>query len=85
MDNLLLCCDLDRTVIPNGEQTESVSARALFHKLTAQDQVTLAYVSGRDKSLLRSAIERYQLPIPNFAIGDVGTTIYSQCLINTRK
>ncbi len=38
--------------------------------------VTLAYVSGRDFNLLQEAINDYDLPAPDFMIGDVGTTIY---------
>jgi hypothetical protein len=36
----------------------------------------LAYVSGRNKSLLQEAILEYEIPVPDYAIGDVGTTIY---------
>ena len=77
IDPILICTDLDRTLLPNGPQQESAQARPLFHKLAAHPAVTLAYVSGRDKRLLLQAIEEYDLPVPDFAIGDVGTTIYS--------
>ena len=73
---LLVCTDLDRTLIPNGPQPESPGARDRFARLVADPAVTLAYVSGRDEDLLREAIETYHLPRPDFAIGDVGTTIY---------
>lgn len=76
MDPILLACDLDRTVLPNGAQPESSQARELFAKLVAAPEVALAYVSGRTKSLLQEAIAEYDLPIPAYAIGDVGTTIY---------
>ena len=73
---LLLCTDLDRTLIPNGQQPESPRARPLFSSLVAHPQVTLAYVSGRDRGLVLNAIQDYQLPRPNWVIGDVGSTIY---------
>jgi sucrose-6-phosphatase len=38
--------------------------------------VRLAYVSGRDKELVRQAIAEFELPLPDLVIGDVGTTIY---------
>lgn len=76
MDRLLLCTDLDRTVLPNGLQEESPQARPLLRALARRPEVTLAYVSGRDLSLLQDAIRDYQLPVPDYAIGDVGTTIY---------
>lgn len=76
IDKLLVCTDLDRTLIPNGKQPESPNARKLFSQLVSQDQVTLSYVSGRDKDLVKGAIEEYQLPVPDFVIADVGSTIY---------
>jgi HAD superfamily hydrolase (TIGR01484 family) len=33
-------------------------------------------VSGRDKKLILDAIEEFYLPMPDYAIGDVGTTLY---------
>ena len=39
---LLLCTDLDRTVLPNGPQSESQGARTLFAALAARPEVTLA-------------------------------------------
>lgn len=76
-NKLLICTDLDRTLIPNGDVSESVNARHLFTQLVSQSSVTLAYVTGRDKNLVQSAIEQYQLPSPNFVIADVGSTIYT--------
>lgn len=73
---LLICSDLDRTLIPNGAQPESPGARERFDRLVQRPEVVLAYVSGRDRSLVEAAIDEYSLPVPDFAIGDVGTTIY---------
>lgn len=73
---LLLCTDLDRTLIPNGAQPESPGARQRFAALVAHDDILLAYVSGRDRTLVEEAIHEYALPSPDFVIGDVGTTIY---------
>ncbi|MCB1801187.1 MAG: HAD-IIB family hydrolase [Gammaproteobacteria bacterium] len=75
-DQLLICTDLDRTLIPNGPQPESPGARERFHRLAQRPEVVLAYVSGRDHGLVRKAVSNYHLPIPDFVIGDVGTTIY---------
>lgn len=76
MSDILLCCDLDRTILPNGPQPESPQARPLLRQLAVRPEVTLAYVSGRNKSLLKAAVDEYSIPVPDFAIGDVGTTIY---------
>lgn len=74
---ILLCTDLDRTVLPNGAQPESPQARPLLRRLVARPEVTLAYVSGRHLALLTQAIRDYDIPVPRFAVGDVGTTIYT--------
>ncbi len=76
MNNILLCSDLDRTILPNGTQEESPQARPLLRSLASRSEITLAYVSGRHKELILQAIEEYSLPVPDYAIGDVGTTIY---------
>jgi HAD superfamily hydrolase (TIGR01484 family) len=76
MNKILLCCDLDRTVLPNGHQPESPGARELFADLIHRGNILLAYVSGRDKTLLLEAIDQYNIPVPDYAIGDVGTTMY---------
>lgn len=76
MTGILLCSDLDRTLLPNGSQEESPRARPLLRVLTQHPALSLAYVSGRDLSLLKQAIQDYDLPNPHYAIGDVGTTIY---------
>lgn len=76
MSRYLLCTDLDRTLIPNGAQPESPGARTLFRRLVEREDVRLAYVSGRHRALIRQAIAEYDLPQPDFAITDVGTSIY---------
>lgn len=76
MTPLLLCTDLDRTLIPNGAQPESPLARQRFVRLTAHPDVTLAYVTGRHQALIQQAIHDFALPTPNFAIADVGATIF---------
>jgi sucrose-6-phosphatase len=75
-DHLLLCTDLDRTLLPNGPQPESLQARNEFAALAADSRLVLAYVTGRDRQLVQQALTEYQLPQPDFVIGDVGTTIY---------
>ena len=74
--HILICTDLDRTLLPNGRQPESPGARATFTRMVSRPEVTLAYVSGRHRELVKDAIRDYQLPLPDWVIGDVGTTIY---------
>lgn len=75
-ERLLICTDLDRTLIPNGPQPESPEARERFALLAEHPYVSLAYVSGRHRALVEQAIADYRLPLPDYVIGDVGTTIY---------
>lgn len=75
-EHILICTDLDRTLIPNGPQPESPQARDRFRRLAERSEVTLAYVSGRHRALIQQAIVNYRLPTPDFVIGDVGTTLY---------
>lgn len=74
--NILLSSDLDRTILPNGTQPESPQARIKLRQFASRPEVTLAYVSGRHEALIRQAISQYRIPLPDYAIGDVGTTIY---------
>jgi len=75
-EGLLLCTDLDRTLIPNGPGTESPGALAMFRSLVARPEVTLVYVSGRDRNLVEKAAADYRLPSPDFVVADVGSSIY---------
>lgn len=75
-ESILLCSDLDRTLLPNGLQPESPEARPLFRAVAAQSRIVLVYASGRSCALQQEAIRNYALPRPAFAIADVGTEIY---------
>lgn len=76
IEPLLICTDLDRTLLPNGNAPESLSARGRFAGVVSHREVALAYVTGRHQALVKAAIEEYSLPLPQFVIGDVGTSIY---------
>lgn len=75
-DKILICTDLDRTLLPNGDPPESPVARRLFAQLAKRPEVDVAYVTGRHKALVLDAIDEYQLPTPDYVLGDVGSTIY---------
>lgn len=77
MNKLLICTDLDRTLLPNGAEPESPEARDWFRRLATLPEITLAYVTGRHAELVREAIAEYDLPMPDFVLGDVGSTIYA--------
>jgi len=76
-ERVLICTDLDRTLLPNGAQPESPGARERFRAVAERPEVELAFVSGRHRALVEAAIAEYQLPEPDYVVGDVGTSIYS--------
>ena len=73
---LLICTDLDGTLIPDGRAAESPEARTAFARCVERPEVSLAYVTGRHRALIEEAIAEFSLPVPDFVIGDVGTSIY---------
>ena len=73
---VLFCADLDRTLLPNGPAPESPEARPLLAAVSRREEFVPVYVSGRDGALIRQAVAEYALPLPLFAVGDVGATIY---------
>jgi sucrose-6F-phosphate phosphohydrolase len=75
-ESILVCTDLDRTLLPNGSQSESPDARARFARFAARKEVRLAYVTGRHLALVEQAIANYDLPGPDFVVADVGTSLY---------
>jgi predicted mannosyl-3-phosphoglycerate phosphatase (HAD superfamily) len=42
LHNILICSDLDRTLIPNGFQKESAHARPVFRQLAENANIYLA-------------------------------------------
>lgn len=75
-DRLLICTDLDRTLLPNGSEPESSGSRELFCRLASDPSVRLAYVSGRHRQLVLDAIQNFHIPLPDWVIADVGSKIY---------
>jgi len=73
---LLLCTDLDRTLLPNGSQAETPGSRQKFCELVEQEHIRLVYVTGRHQHLVEQAINNFKIPIPDFVITDVGTRIF---------
>lgn len=72
---LLLCSDMDGTVIPY-EAPEDTDARPRLRALCRHPAVTLAYVTGRDAALVKEAIADFDLPRPNYVVTDVGACIW---------
>lgn len=75
-EKLLLCTDMDRTIIPNGSQPEHPAARPCLRAFCQRPEIQLVYVTGRHRELVQQAMLSYELPTPDFVITDVGTRIY---------
>lgn len=71
----ILATDLDRTLLPNGHWEPDSQAINLFNTLTAQHDILLVYVTGRNLSLTEQAIQEFGVRYPDILCGDVGTSI----------
>jgi len=76
IDPIMICTDLDRTLLPNGHAPETEGARSIFRHLVHRSNAWLVYVTGRHIQLVDDAIRDYDIPVPHFAVTDVGTRIY---------
>lgn len=73
----LLASDLDGTLIPPEDEPEYRDRIADFAALRRlHTDVRLAFVTGRHQSLAEEAIARFELPLPEYLVCDVGTSVY---------
>lgn len=75
---ILLATDLDRTLFPNGEQLADHGLDQLKAILELNPEIRLAFVSGRNLRLIQQGIAEFDPPMPDYAIGMVGTKVYTQ-------
>lgn len=71
----VLATDLDGTLIPLTGNADHIADLRHLAQLIQQHSVTLLYATGRHPSSVFEAMAQYQLPMPEWAICDVGTTI----------
>lgn len=73
----LLASDMDGTVIPlevsSGREMEIAEFRAAVEE---SGELILAYVTGRGLALARKGIRQFGLPMPDFLVCDVGTSVH---------
>jgi len=73
----LLASDMDGTVIPLEEGPEQEAALEEFRTAVREaDDLLLAYVTGRGLGLARKGMRQFRLPVPDFLVCDVGTSVY---------
>ncbi len=73
----LLCCDMDRTLLPNGSQDYD-NSMGTFSVMVEREKPMLAYVTGRRIEGVAEGIKEFNTPVPDYIIGQVGTRIYER-------
>lgn len=72
----MLATDLDGTLIPMDGYPDNIRSLEVIKSGISDTDTGLIYVTGRHLESVRSAVEEFQLPIPDWMICDVGTSIY---------
>jgi sucrose-6F-phosphate phosphohydrolase len=72
----IIATDLDGTMFIPFTSERYPEMDALKKALAVHPELCVIFASGRSLSLIEEAITRYDLPRPDMAIGDVGTSIY---------
>ncbi|WP_374574505.1 HAD family hydrolase [Phenylobacterium sp.] len=70
--NLVLATDLDGTFLGGTDDHR----RTLYGHLSARDDVTLIFVTGRDIDFIAELIKTPGMPRPRYIVGDIGTSVF---------
>ena len=73
----VIATDLDRTLLPNGNQ-EYDNSMHIFNEIVKREKPELIYVTGRNLKEVKEAMIEYHAPLPHILIAEVGTKIYLQ-------
>ena len=71
----VIATDLDRTLLPNGNQKYDGSM-PILDKIIKNEKLKIIYVTGRNLKLVKDAIRKFKSPLPDFIVGEVGAKIY---------
>ncbi len=71
----VLATDLDGTLIPLDGNEENQADLQILARELQDNGVTLAFVTGRHFASVSKAIEELKLPVPDWIICDVGTSV----------
>lgn len=72
----LLATDLDGTLIPLDGAEENESDLQRLKTLLQQRQIEIVFVTGRHIESVQQVIDEKNLPVPEFIIADVGSSVY---------
>lgn len=72
----VLATDLDGTFIPLPDRADNQAALETLRQARAQNRLGLVFATGRHFESARDALARHALPVPDWIVCDVGTSIY---------
>ncbi|QDU78651.1 Mannosylfructose-phosphate phosphatase [Polystyrenella longa] len=72
----VLATDLDGTLIPLDGNPQNVADLQELNTKLREGDVTLVFVTGRHLDAIQALIVQHSLPVPQWIIGDVGTSLY---------
>ncbi|MFW5887234.1 MAG: HAD-IIB family hydrolase [Bacteriovoracia bacterium] len=75
---MIIVCDLDRTLVPNGAEEYDGSLEEFYKRVSELKDVVLVYATGRNLDLFLEAEKEYNLKIPDFFLGSVGTEVFQK-------
>lgn len=73
---MIIVCDLDRTLIPNGNEDYDNSLADFYERISGSENSVLAYATGRTLDLFYEAEKEYDIKKPDFLLASVGTEVY---------
>lgn len=73
---ITIATDLDRTLFPNGKQHYD-NTMPKFKEIVEKHSINLIYVTGRNREQMLEGIEMYGPPLPHYAVGEVGTKVFT--------
>ncbi|QEG43850.1 HAD-IIB family hydrolase [Roseimaritima ulvae] len=75
---LVLATDLDGTLIPLDDNPQHRRDLSVLQTELQQRKASLVFVTGRHFESVQQAITQYQLPLPQWIICDVGTSLFAR-------
>lgn len=72
----LLATDLDGTFLPLPGNRDNLAALETFRRARAENRPGLIFATGRHLESVRAAMDEQALPVPDWIICDVGTSIH---------
>lgn len=75
---MIIICDLDRTLIPNGIDEYDQSLPVFYDLLSKIKDLTLVYATGRNLELFKEAEKDYGIKKPDYLLASVGTEVYQK-------